>query len=98
MVLYCIICFYKPEMVGHFTIDYIFKDIKSALMKLQSLSEENQFFYLFISESPRVITGSVEDFHIYLDIQKKKLYICINECEFNIDVLHEKLPIPPIST
>lgn len=97
MVRYCIVCFYKPDMKGHFTVDYIFRDIKSALTKLKNLSGENEYFHLFISESPRIMPGSVEDFHIYLDIQKKKLYICMNECSFNIDVLYEKLPLPPLS-
>lgn len=94
MVYYCIVCFYNSNMEGPFTVDYIFKDMKKAFTQLKALSGE---VHLFISESPQIAPGDTEDFHVYLDIKSKKLYICITECEFTTEVLHDKIPLPPLN-
>lgn len=100
-MLYCIVCFYDKEMMGKFTIDYVFRNSKLAFETLKEynrlieLDEDNRSswpqLYITTEEFPQY----EEDSFITLDQHTKKLFMGKKS---GSGIVSCKVPIPPIST
>ena len=103
-MLYCVVCFYNENCDGNFTIDYIFRDklkaVQTAVKYTKfAMSEEKRKYWLFVYEtdSKTAQPGSIEDFNVYLDHDKKKLYMFTGPQDLQ-KLKHSKIPLPSIST
>lgn len=88
---FCIVCFYNEEMDDKFGVDFIFRDMKSAIetMKLyndlNSKNIENKRCWpaIYAAKLPYIEN---DEYFVYLDTSKKRLYISatvIEDSPFN---------------
>lgn len=103
-MLYYIVCFYNEKLTGPFTVDYIYRDKANAVKTIvsyikKSMSEEPRTYWpvLYETDSLSIQQGDCDDYHVYLDNTKKKLYIFVNQQNLK-NLQYDKIPMPPIST
>jgi len=97
------VCFYNEQLTGSFTVDYIYRDKAKAVKTIvsyikKSMSEEPRTYWpvLYETDSLNIQQGDCDDYHVYLDNAKKKLYIFVNQQNLK-DLQYDKIPMPPLS-
>jgi len=103
-MLYCLVCFYKEDLSGGFTVDYMFRDKTIALQTLLEYNrvasgEEKRraWMQLFFYDQVYVPKGDDGDYYVYLNMEKKKIKIFVDEQKYD-NYRHRLLPLPPIET
>lgn len=106
MHYFCIVCFYNAELTGKFTVDYIFTNMSKAQATLEDyiIAIENSekedptqarrcWPELYIAQITPLVD---EEYYVYLDQTKKRLYISLYQIE-NSPFLSRKLLLPDVS-
>lgn len=102
-MLYVIVCYYKPECEGSFTIDYIFRDKRLAISALvqyeKEANVESRIFWpkLFYYNHKYIPIGEVNNYHVYLNDKSKNMYIFLQKTDL-VGMQYCVVPLPPIST
>jgi hypothetical protein len=101
-MLFCVVCFYNEKCEGEFTIDYIYRDKLKAVQTAVNYSKKavadnprKLWISVYSTDSLTAQMGSMDDFYIYLDKEKKQLYMFNSKQDLK-NLLMSKIPLPPI--
>lgn len=103
-MLYCVVCYYREDLTGNFTIDFIFKNKKMAVETVieynkvaADIEPRKAWAILYVYEGLYIKPGNVDDYHVYLDSKQHTVYIFVSEQNLP-NFQYQKIPLPPIST